>query len=38
MPDCVFEELDDNDDRDDDGVRLRWPAVDGAKYAPLAVV
>jgi len=35
MPDCVVEELDDSDDRDDDGVRLRWP---GAKYAPLAVV
>lgn len=39
MPDCVVEELDDSDDRDDDGVRLRCcPAVGGAKYEPFAVV
>ena len=38
MPDCVVEELDDSDDRDDDGVRLRCPAAGGAKYEPFAVV
>lgn len=38
MPDCVVDELDDSDERDDDGVRLRWPVVGGAKYEPFAVV
>lgn len=37
MPDCVVDELDDSDDREDDGVRLRCPAVGGAKYEPFAV-
>jgi hypothetical protein len=38
MPDCVVDELDDSDERDDDGVRLRCPTVGGAKYEPFAVV
>jgi hypothetical protein len=35
MPDCVWDDEEANDDRDDDGVRLRWGAglvaVGGAK-------
>jgi hypothetical protein len=38
MPDDVVDELDDSDERDDDGVRLRCPAVGGAKYEPFVVV
>ncbi|KAJ8117628.1 hypothetical protein OPT61_g1215 [Boeremia exigua] len=38
MPDCVDEELDESEDRDDDGVRLRCPAVGGAKREIEAVV